>query len=58
MTVQTAKLIKIKNEYVLTVPNSIIKLYALKEGQMFNLETREGVNPINFVFLTYATILK
>lgn len=58
MTVQTAKLIKIKNEHALIVPNSIVKLYALKEGQIFNLEIREVNNPINLVFLTYAIEMK
>jgi len=58
MTVQTARLIKTENEYVLTVPNSVVKLYALKEGQIFNLEIREANNPINIILLTYAIAIK
>ena len=56
--VRTVKLIKIKNEYVLIVPESIVKLYALEKGQVFNLEIKESDNMQKLVFLTYATTVK
>ena len=55
---RTVKLIKIKNEFALIVPEAIIKLYSLKEGQLFNLETKENNNFHKFLFLTYATQIK
>jgi hypothetical protein len=56
--VRTVKLIKIKNECVLIVPESIVKLYALEKGQVFNLEIKESDNMQKLVFLTYATTVK
>jgi len=56
--VRTVTLTKIKNEYVLMVPTSIVKLYAFETGQMFNLEVKESDNTHNLVFLTYATTTK
>ena len=56
--VRTVKLNKIKNEYVLIVPESIVKLYALEKGQVFNLEIKERDNMQKLVFLTYATTVK
>jgi hypothetical protein len=55
---RTVKLIKIKNEYALIVPESIVKLYALEKGQVFKLEVSEKSNMNKLVFLTYATLLK
>jgi len=56
--VRTVKLTKIKNEYVLIVPESIAKLYAFEMGQMFNLEVKESDNVHKLIFLTYATSVK
>ena len=55
---RTTKLIKIKKEYALIVPESIAKLYAFEEGQIFNLEVNERDHLQKLVFLTYATIVK
>ena len=55
--VRTVKLIKNKNGYALIVPEAVAKLYAFKDGQIFNLEVKEGNNAVNFVFLTYATVV-
>ena len=55
---RTVKLTKIKNEYVLIVPESIAKLYAFEVGQIFNLEVKNGNNTNKLVFLTYATTVK
>jgi hypothetical protein len=55
---RTVKLTKIKNDYVLIVPESIAKLYTLEKGQVFNLEVREGKTSRELVFLTYATTTK
>lgn len=52
------KVIKIKNEYALIIPESIAKLYAFEDGQVFDLEVKEKDNLQNLVFLTYATITK
>ena len=52
------KLTKIKKEHALIIPESIIKLYDFRVGQIFNLEVKETNNPLNLVILTYATILK
>lgn len=52
---RTIKLSKIKNEYVLTVPESYVKLYSFKEGQLFHLEIKESTNDDKIVFLTYAS---
>jgi len=56
--VRTVTLTKIKNEYVLIVPEAIAKLYAFKKGQVFNLEVKESDNVHKFVFLTYATTVE
>ena len=55
---RTVRLIKIKKEYALIVPESIAKLYALEDGQIFNLEVRESDNMNKLLFLTYATTVK
>ena len=55
---QTVKLIKIKNEYALIIPETIAKLYAFEKGQVFNLEVRESENMDKFLFLTYTTKVK
>jgi len=56
--VRTAKLIKIKNEYALIIPETIAKLYAFEKGQVFNLEVKESDSTQKLVFLTYATTMK
>ncbi len=56
--VRTVTLTKIKNEYVLIVPEAIAKLYDFKKGQMFNLEIKESDNVHKLVFLTYATTVE
>lgn len=56
--VRTTKLIKIKKEYALIIPESIAKLYAFKDGQVFNLEVKESNNIEKLVFLTYAIATK
>ena len=55
---RTVKLTKIKNEYALIIPESIAKLYAFEEGQIFNLEVNERDHLQKLVFLTYATTVK
>lgn len=56
--VRTTKLIKIKKEYALIIPESIAKIYAFKDGQVFNLEVKESNNIEKLVFLTYAVATK
>ena len=56
--VRTIKLTKIKKEYALIIPESIVKLYYFEEGQIFNLEIKESDNASKLVILTYATIVK
>ena len=56
--VRTTKLIKIKKEYAVIVPETIAKLYAFEEGQIFNLEVNERDHLQKLVFLTYATTVK
>jgi len=56
--VRTVKLTKIKNEYVLIVPETIAKLYTFEEGQLFNVVVKESDNMHKLVFLTYATTVK
>ena len=51
---RVVKLIKIGTTYALTVPDSIVKLYRFKEGQLFDLEVKESNNMHEFLFLTYA----
>lgn len=55
---RTIKLTKIKKEYALTIPESIVKLYDFRVGQIFNLEVKETNNMLKLVILTYATPLK
>ena len=55
---RTIKLTKIKKEYALIIPESIIKLYNFKVGQIFNLEVKETNTTLKLVILTYATSLK
>jgi hypothetical protein len=55
---RTIKLTKIKNDYLLSIPESIIKLYAFENGQIFNLEVKESNNMQKLVVLTYATMAK
>gem|GEM_PF-3406566 len=55
---RTIKLTKIKKEYALIVPESIVKLYDFRVGQIFNLEVKETNNMLKLVILTYATTLK
>jgi hypothetical protein len=55
---RTIKLIKIKNEYALIVPESFAKLYGFNEGQIFHLEVKEGINDHKLVFMTYATTVE
>ena len=55
---RTTKLIKIKKEYALIIPESIAKLHAFKDGQVFNLEVNEKDNLQKLVFLTYATTIE
>ena len=52
------KLIKIKNGYALIVPETIAKLYAFEEGEIFNLEVNEKDKLQKIVFLTYAKTVK
>ena len=55
---RTVKLIKIKKEYALIIPESFAKLYAFEEGQISNLEVNERDNIQKLIFLTYATTVK
>ena len=55
---RTIKLTKIKKESALIIPESIIKLYDFRVGQIFNLEVKETNNTLKLVILTYATTLK
>lgn len=55
---RSVKLVKIKQDYTLIVPESIAKLYCFEDGQMFNLEIKESNNVQKLVFLTYATMIK
>lgn len=55
---RTIKLVKNKDNYLLVVPESIVKLYDLKDGQVFNLEIKESDNTQHLIFLTYATTTK
>jgi hypothetical protein len=55
---RTIRLTKLKNDYLLLVPDSIVKLYSLKDGQIFNLEVKDSSNTHQMIFLTYATTLK
>jgi hypothetical protein len=48
-------LIKIKDDYLLTIPEAIARLYLFEEGQTFNLEIKESNNNHKLIFLTYAT---
>lgn len=52
------KLAKIQEGSILTVPESIAKLYCFKEGQEFHLEVKESKNVDDLVILTYAAIIK
>ena len=55
---QTVKLIKKKTGYLLIIPESIAKLYAFENEQVFHLEVKEGRNDHQLIFLTYVTKIK
>jgi hypothetical protein len=52
---RTVELIKIKNKYMLPIPDSFVNLYSVKVGQSFNLEINESKNAHKIIILTYAT---
>ncbi len=58
MMLRTVKLIKIKDRYLLTIPDAIAKLYSFEDGQAFNLEVKPSNNDHKLIFLTYASSLK
>lgn len=43
---------------MLTIPESIAKLYFFEDDQIFNLEVKESINEHKLIFLTYTTQLK
>lgn len=55
--VRMVELTKIQGGSMLIVPESIVKLYSLKEGQKFHLEVKESKNVNNLLILTYAAII-
>jgi hypothetical protein len=55
---RTTKAIKLKNEYVLIIPESIVKLYDIKENQIFNLEVKDSTSVLDLVILSYSTTAK
>lgn len=52
---RTVKLIKIKDQYMLPLPESFMKLYSIKSGQSFSLEVKESTTDNTIIILTYAT---
>ena len=51
----TVKLTKNKKTMILVIPEAVLKLYSLEEGQIFNLVVKEREPEQKLLLLTYAT---